>query len=93
MTHYTVRARRWPLCVDPRGYWPLDASVVQPRQGARSAGLHLCHVPMAVIAEWLGHADASITANIYAHSQRDALGTDGAAELHGGGAGLYISSP
>ena len=47
---------------------------------------------MAVIAEWLGHADASITANIYAHSQRDALGTDDAVELHGG-AGLYSSSP
>ena len=47
---------------------------------------------MAVIAEWLGHADASITANIYAHSQHDASGTDGAVELHGG-AGLYSSSP
>jgi integrase len=30
-------------------------------------------VPMAVIAKWLGHADASITARIYAHSQDDAL--------------------
>jgi integrase len=28
---------------------------------------------MAVIAKWLGHADASITARIYAHSQDDAL--------------------
>jgi integrase len=28
---------------------------------------------MAVIAKWLGHADASITAKIYAHSQDDAL--------------------
>ena len=31
--------------------------------------LHLRGVPMAVIAKWLGHADASITAKIYAHSQ------------------------
>jgi integrase len=30
-------------------------------------------VPLAVIAKWLGHADASVTARIYAHSQDDAL--------------------
>jgi integrase len=35
--------------------------------------LDLRGVPMAVIAKWLGHADASITARIYAHSQDDAL--------------------
>ena len=35
--------------------------------------LHLRAVPTAVIAKWLGHADASITANIYAHSQDDVL--------------------
>jgi len=35
--------------------------------------MHLRGVPMAVIAKWLGHADASITAKIYAHSQDDEL--------------------
>ncbi|MFD9549318.1 tyrosine-type recombinase/integrase [Nocardia salmonicida] len=35
--------------------------------------LHLRKVPMAVIAAWLGHADASVTARIYMHSQDDAL--------------------
>jgi integrase len=35
--------------------------------------LHLRNVPLAVIAAWLGHANASITAKIYAHSQDDAL--------------------
>ncbi|MEU3014712.1 tyrosine-type recombinase/integrase [Nocardia asteroides] len=35
--------------------------------------MHLRKVPMAVIAAWLGHADASVTARIYAHSQADAL--------------------
>ncbi|OBH01243.1 hypothetical protein A5696_13855 [Mycobacterium sp. E2699] len=35
--------------------------------------LHLRGVPMAVIAKWLGHADASTTARIYAHSQDHAL--------------------
>jgi integrase len=35
--------------------------------------LHLRNVPMAVIAQWLGHHDASVTAKIYVHSQPDAL--------------------
>jgi integrase len=35
--------------------------------------LHLRRVPLAVIAKWLGHADAETTARIYAHSQDDAL--------------------
>ena len=35
-------------------------------------------VPMAVIAKWLGHADAETTARIYAHSQDDALRAAGA---------------
>ena len=35
--------------------------------------LHLRGVPLAVIAKWLGHADASTTARIYAHSQDDFL--------------------
>lgn len=35
--------------------------------------LHLRGVPLAVIAKWLGHADASVTARIYAHSQDEAL--------------------
>ncbi|MCW2652672.1 MAG: recombinase XerD [Mycobacterium sp.] len=33
--------------------------------------LHLRGVPLAVIAKWLGHADASITARLYTHSQDD----------------------
>jgi integrase len=35
--------------------------------------LHLRGVRLAVIAKWLGHADAATTARIYAHSQDDAL--------------------
>jgi Phage integrase family len=44
--------------------------------GARHScgtALHLRGVPMAVIAKWLGNADAATTARIYAHSQDDAL--------------------
>lgn len=35
--------------------------------------MHLRKVPLAVIAAWLGHADASVTARIYTHSQLEAL--------------------
>jgi integrase len=35
--------------------------------------MHLRGVPLAVIGKWFGHADASITARIYAHSQPDEL--------------------
>jgi integrase len=31
--------------------------------------LYLRGVPLAVIAAWLGHADTSITARLYVHSQ------------------------
>jgi integrase len=30
-------------------------------------------VPVAVIAAWIGHRDASLTMRLYAHSQDDAL--------------------
>jgi integrase len=40
--------------------------------------VHPRGVPLAVIAQWLGHADASVTARIYAHSQDDALRAAGA---------------
>jgi integrase len=62
-----------------------NADVAQARQGGRCApdrhdarhscgtALHLRGVPMAVIAKWLGHADAATTARIYARSQDDAL--------------------
>ncbi|MFD6354088.1 tyrosine-type recombinase/integrase [Nocardia tengchongensis] len=42
--------------------------------------MHLRKVPIAVIAEWLGHTDASFTQRTYAHSQDHAL-TDAAAVL------------
>ncbi|OBB68072.1 recombinase XerD [Mycobacterium sp. 852014-50255_SCH5639931] len=35
--------------------------------------MHLRGVPLAVIANWLGHTDAATTARSYAHSQDDAL--------------------
>ncbi len=35
--------------------------------------MHLSGVPVAVIAAWIGHRDASLTMKLYAHSQNDAL--------------------
>jgi integrase len=35
--------------------------------------MHLQGVPVAVIAAWIGHKDASLTMRLYAHSQNDAL--------------------
>ena len=53
---------------------PLRRSGVKPirlHDARHSCGtaMHLRGVPLAVIAKWLGHADASI----YTHSQDDAL--------------------
>jgi hypothetical protein len=38
-----------------------------------AALMHLCQVPTAVMAAWLGHASAAFTMSVYAHSQDDAL--------------------
>lgn len=35
--------------------------------------MHLQGVPIAVIAAWIGHKDASLTMRLYAHSQDEAL--------------------
>ena len=40
--------------------------------------MHLQGVPVAVIAAWIGHRDATLTMRLYAHSQDDALKAAGA---------------
>lgn len=40
--------------------------------------MHLQGVPVAVIAAWIGHKDATLTMKVYAHSQLDALKAAGA---------------
>ena len=40
--------------------------------------MHLQGVPVAVIAAWIGHKDASLTMRLYAHSQDEALKSAGA---------------
>jgi hypothetical protein len=43
-------------------------------------------VPVAVIAAWIGHKDASLTMRLYAHSQNDAL------ELAGESLNRFVTS-
>src|ERR1700677_1910696 len=40
--------------------------------------MHLQGVPVAVIAAWIGHKDATLTMRLYAHSQAEALRAAGA---------------
>jgi integrase len=40
--------------------------------------MHLQGVPVAVIAAWIGHKDATLTMRLYAHSQAEALKAAGA---------------
>lgn len=40
--------------------------------------MHLQGVPVAVIAAWIGHKDASVTMRLYTHSQNEALRAAGA---------------
>ena len=40
--------------------------------------MHLSNVPIAVVAAWIGHKDASLTMRLYAHSQDPALKAAGA---------------
>ncbi|MFD6516524.1 tyrosine-type recombinase/integrase [Rhodococcus sp. NPDC060176] len=53
----------------------LDIAQVGLRDARHTCGtlMHLQGVPIAVIAEWLGHADSSFTMRTYTRSQTDAL--------------------
>jgi integrase len=62
--------RMWRKLTESAGVRPIRLHDARHSCGT---ALHLRGVPLAVIAKWLGHADASITARIYAHSQDDAL--------------------
>ena len=42
-----------------------------------ATAMHLAGAPVAVIAAWIGHKDASLTMRLYAHSQDDALNAAG----------------
>ena len=67
--------RMWHKLAEAAGVRPIRLHDARHSCGT---ALHLRGVQLAVIAKWLGHADASITARIYVHSQDDALRAAGA---------------
>lgn len=62
--------RKWRKLTRAAGVRPIR---LHDARHSCSTALHLRGVPLAVIAKWLGHADAATTARIYTHSQDDAL--------------------
>ena len=57
--------RMWHKLAEAAGVRPIRLHDARHSCGT---ALHLRGVPLAVIAKWLGHADAATTARIYAHS-------------------------
>lgn len=68
--HPQVLSRYWQDAVKAAGLRPIKLHAA--RHTAATA-MHLAGVPVAVIAAWIGHKDASLTMRLYAHSQNDAL--------------------
>jgi integrase len=71
--------RKWHKITKAAGVRPIRLHDARHSCGT---ALHLRGVPLAVIAKWLGHADAATTARLYAHSQDAAL-IDAAKSLGG----------
>ena len=63
-------SKRWSKLIRDAGVRHLNLHSARHTCGTT---LHLRGVPLSVVAAWLGHADASVTARICAHSQPDAL--------------------
>jgi integrase len=68
--HPQVLSRYWRDAVKNAKLRPIKLHAA--RHTAATA-MHLAGVPIAVIAAWIGHKDASLTMRLYAHSQDDAL--------------------
>jgi integrase len=52
--------------------------VVAGTRHTAATPMHLSGRPVAVIAAWIGHKDASLMLRLYAHRQADALTAAGA---------------
>ncbi|KAA0086702.1 site-specific integrase [Mycolicibacterium sp. P9-64] len=68
--HPQVLSRYWQDAVKAARLRPIKLHAA--RHTAATA-MHLAGVPIAVVAAWIGHKDASLTMRLYAHSQNDAL--------------------
>jgi hypothetical protein len=68
--HPQVLSRYWQDAIKAAGLRPIKLHAAR-----HTAATHmpLQGIPVAVIAAWIGHKDASLTMRLYAHSQDDAL--------------------
>ena len=73
--HPAVLSRYWADAVKSAG---LRHIKLHAARHTAATHMHLAGVPVAVIAAWIGHKDASLTMRLYAHSQDDALKAAGA---------------
>jgi hypothetical protein len=76
--HPQVLSRYWQHAVNSAGLRPIKLHAA--RRSAATA-MHLAGTPVAVIAAWIGHKDASLTMKLYPHSQDYALKAAGATRL------------
>lgn len=68
--HPQVLSRYWRDAVKAAG---LRHIKLHAARHTAATAMHLSGVPVAVIAAWIGHKDASLTMRLYAHSQDEAL--------------------
>jgi integrase len=68
--HPQVLSRYWQDAVKAAGLRPIK---LHAARHTAATTMHLDGVPVAVIAAWIGHKDASLTMRLYAHSQDEAL--------------------
>jgi integrase len=68
--HPQVLSRYWQDAVKSAG---LRHIKLHAARHTAATAMHLAGVPIAVVAAWIGHKDASLTMRLYAHSQDDAL--------------------
>jgi integrase len=68
--HPQVLSRYWASVVSAAGVRHIK---LHAARHTCATLMHLEGVPVAVIAAWIGHKDASLTMKLYAHSQDDAL--------------------
>ncbi|MDT5401315.1 MAG: integrase [Mycobacterium sp.] len=68
--HPNLLTFRWGRMLDGLG---IERVRLHDARHSCATLMHLRHVPIAVIAAWLGHASAAFTLSVYAHSQDDAL--------------------
>lgn len=73
--HPQVLSRYWAEAVEAAGVRHIK---LHAARHTCATLMHLQGVPVAVIAVWIGHKDASLTMRLYAHSQDEALKAAGA---------------